>query len=106
MQYQKEHEQTGQHSGMQSKKTSQRMMSVTGTTDYDPLQVFSNNGHQCHQVCRHVRGPVTFLIPRQQIAGEPQAQHDLHQDQPEPKVNLAWCPVRSVNDNLEQVQGQ
>ena len=46
------------------------------------------------------------MVPRQQVAGERQSQHDLHQDEAEPEIDLARRTVRAVDHHLHKVERQ
>ena len=89
MQHQKRDEQRRQHAGMQGEKPRQRGMAIRRTADDQLLQLLADHRHQAHQIGRHAGGPKAFLIPGQQIAGERQPEHDLHQHQAEPEIDFA-----------------
>ena len=88
---------------MQSKESRERRIAVVATTHDDLLDLRAEKGHQHHQIGRHVRRPESFLIPGQQVAGQCQSEHDLHQDQAQPKVDFPRCFVGMVNHHLTQV---
>ena len=101
VQREKKNQQQRQHSGVKSEKPRQRLVAIIGSADDQFRQSLI---HQPEQVRRHAGGPVSFLVPRQQIAGQRKAQHDLHQNQPEPKIHFPRGPIRPVDHDLHQMQ--
>ena len=99
-------QQRRQHAGVQREEPRERVMAVVAAADDEPLQRLADDRHQRHHVRGHLRGPIAFLVPRQQVAGERQRQHDLHQDQAEPEIDFARRAVRAVDHDLHEVHGQ
>ena len=98
--------QSRQHAGVQREEARQRVMAVLAAADDQLLQRLADDRHQRDHVRRHLGGPIAFLVPRQQVAGERQRQHDLHQDQADPEIDLARRAVRAVDDDLHEVDRQ
>ncbi len=91
---------------MQRKEASQRVMAIVGATDDDLLHLGPDHRHDAEQVGGHARGPISLLIPREQVTGQRQAQHDQHQHQAEPEVDFARGPIGAIDDHLHQVERQ
>ena len=79
-------------------------MPVVRATDDDLLQLRPDEGRDGHDVGRDLGGPETFLIPRQQVASEREAEHEKQQHHAKEVVNFARSLVRAVDDHLHQVQ--
>ena len=71
-----QHQQPRKHTGVQRKKASQCVMPVLGATDDEFLHIRPGKRHEVHQVGGNTGGPKSFLIPRQQVAGQRQSQHE------------------------------
>ncbi len=65
------------------------MMAVIRPAHHKLLQTFADQRHEAQQIGGHPRRPIAFLIPRQQIAGQRQPQHDQHENQPQPEIHFA-----------------
>ena len=101
-----QHEQARQHAGVQCEEARQRVVPVLGSADHELLQLRPDERHEVDQVSGDLGGPKPFLIPRQQVAGQRQGQHEQQQQDAEPVVHLARRLVRAVHDDLHQVQQQ
>ena len=55
----------------------------------------SPSGHRAHDPGRHLRRPVALLIPRQQVAGEREREHEAAHQQPGQPVELARLAIRA-----------
>ena len=95
-----------QHADVQGVEVRQRVMAVLRAADDDLLNERADDGQVAGDVRGHLRGPVALLVPRQQIAGQAQAQNDAHERQAEPPVDLARRQVGAGDDDLQHVQAE
>ena len=101
-----QHQQARQHTGVQRKEARQCVMPVLGATDDELLHLRPGERDEVHQVGGDTGGPKSFLIPRQQVAGQRQGQHEQQQQDTKPVVHLTRRLVRAVDHDLHQVQQQ
>ena len=106
VQHEEADQERGQHAGVQREEARQRMVAVFAAADHELLQGFADEGDQAHEARRHAGRPIAALIPREQIAGERQAQDDLHQNQAEPEIEFARRFICAVDHHLKQVERQ
>lgn len=106
VQRQKRDQRCRQDTGVHREESSQRMMTILRASLCEVLQLWTNDRSGSHDFGRDLRRVVALLIPRQQIAGQSESQHDLHQDQAEPEINFSRSLVRPVDHDLHQVQCQ
>ena len=99
-----QHDHCRQHPGVQRKEAGQRVMPVVGATYDKFLQLRPDKRHKIHEIRRDLRGPVSFLVPRQKIASQRECQHELEQDDAKPKIHLTRRLVGAVHQHLHQVQ--
>ena len=81
----------------------QGVVAVFRPADDHFLLEFANHGHVASDVRRHLRGVIALLVPRQQIAGQAQAEDDAHQAQAEPPVDFARRQMGPRDDDLQHV---
>ena len=92
-------QQDRQHAGVQREEARQRVVAVVRRRRRRAAGGRSpTTGTIAIDVGGDLGGPVALLVPRQQVAGERQAQHDVQQDQAEPEVDLARRAVGAVDD--------
>ena len=96
----------GEEARVQREETGQRVVAVVGAAHHQLLERRADQGHKAGKVGRNAGCPIALLVPGQEVAGQGHAQHELHQDQPEPEVDLARGPVGAVDHDLHQMQRQ
>ena len=92
--------------GVQREEARERVVAVAGATHEHGLQCGANARAHAHEIRGDGRAPVAVLVPRQQVAGERQRQHEQQQRHAEPEVHFARGLVRPVDDHLHEVQHQ
>ena len=81
-------------------------MAVISPADDEALQRGPDDRSNGHDVRGDFCGPVTFLVPGQQVAGEREGQHEQQEAEAEPEVDFARGFVGPVDDHLHQVQDE
>ena len=99
-------QETRKNPGMQGEETGERIVTRFVATNHELLDLIPNQGRVTHDVGRHLSRPVALLIPRQQVAGQPEPHRDPEQGQPEPEVELARRFVGPIDHHLHEVQNQ
>ena len=61
---------SGQDAGVQGEEAGKGVVAVVVATDDDLFEPFADQWGTGHDVGSHAGGPVAFLVPRQQVAGE------------------------------------
>ena len=87
--HQKRHQRTGQHAGVQGKESRECVMAVLRPPTISRCNCSPTTGTMLAMFVATIVAQYPFLIPRQQVAGQRQSQHDLHQHQAEPEIHFA-----------------
>ena len=103
VQRQENHEERRQHARVQREEPRECVMTVVAAADDQPLQRFADHGHERDHVRRDLRRPISFLVPRQQVTREREPEHELHQNEAEPEIDLARRAIRAVDHDLHEV---
>jgi hypothetical protein len=98
------HERPRQEAGMEREKPRQRVVAVLAAADDQLLDRRPGARHDPREIGGHDRGPVALLVPGQQIARQRHAEHQHHQDEPEPEIHLSGRAVSPVDHHLQQMQ--
>ena len=82
----------------------EREVPVLGASDEDALQMAADEGYRPHDAGGDARGPVPFLIPREQIACQGEPEGDAQERQAKVPVELAGPAVCAVKGCLNQMR--
>ena len=89
--------------GMQREESRQGVVTIFRPALDQFLCFHTDDRCVAHDLGRHLCRVISLLVPWQQVPGQGQSEHDLHQHQAQPKIHLTWRLVRPVNDHLHQV---
>lgn len=106
MKHDKADQESRQDSGVQRKKSGQGMMPGLIASNEDLFEVIPDNRRIPNDIGSHLRGPISFLVPRQEIAGEPQPHRHRKQGKAEPEIELTGGLVGSIHHHLDEMQDQ
>ena len=105
-----QHYQTDQegrkHSSMQGKETGKGMVARLVASDKELLQVVPDKGSISHDIGGNLRGPVSLLVPGEQVTGQPEAHCHAKEGKTEPEIEFTRSRIGAVYNHLHQVQDQ
>ncbi len=91
---------------MKRKESCQSVVSIDGSSDDKLLERWTQQGRDREDLGGDLSGPVTPLVPGQQVACQSQAQHQPRERETKPPVHLSGTTVGSRYYDLQQVQDE